>query len=386
MARIDKPTNVMGFRPLAKAALPAPLFHYIDGGADDEWTLRRNTTAFEDYELMPRYLIDVSEVDLTTKLFGTELSMPLFLSPTGMSRLFHHEKEYGVAKAAANFGTMYSLSTVGTTNIEDVGATTDGPKMFQIYVFKDRGLTREFIARCKEAKFTSLCLTVDLPIAGNRERETFWGMSMPPKLSLRSLASFAAHYGWAFNLMKNPGFELANVAHRAEALKGDGIGLMEYVNTQLDKSVSWDDAAWMIEEWGGPFSIKGLQAADDAKRALEVGASSIMISNHGGRQLDSAPAPVDCVAPMRDAVGDQLELIVDGGVRRGTHVLKALALGADACSFGRPYLFGLAAGGQAGVERVLTIMRDEIKRDMALMGCRSIADLQRSGVQSRLGG
>jgi len=381
MARFAKVTNVMGFRPLAKRALPAPLFHYIDGGGDDEWTLRRNTEAFDDYELMPRYLIDVAEVDLKTKIFGTEISMPVFLSPTGMSRLFHHEKEYGAARAAAKFGTMYSLSTVGTTSIEDVGAATDGPKMFQIYVFRDKGLAREFIQRCKAAGFTSLCLTVDLPIAGNRERDIHWGMSMPPQLTARSIASFLMKYKWSMNLLKNPGFELANVASRAEALEGQDTSLMEYVNTELTPSVTWDDVGWMIEEWGGPFAIKGIQSPDDARRAVEVGATSIMISNHGGRQLDGVPAPIDCVAPIRDAIGDRLELIVDGGVRRGTHVLKALALGADACSFGRPYLYGLAAGGQAGVEHVLKLMRAELVRDMMMMGWGSIEEIQKSGIQ-----
>lgn len=381
MGQFDKVTNPMQFRDMAKRALPAPLFHYIDGGGDDEWTLRRNTDAFADYELIPRYLIDVADIDLTTKIFGTEISMPVFLSPTGMTRLFHHEKEIGAAKAAENFGTMYSLSTVGTTSIEDVGAATAGPKMFQIYVFKDKELARDFIHRCKDAGFTSLCLTVDLPIAGNRERDVHWGMSMPPKLSLRSLASFAYHYQWAFNLAKNPGFELANVAHRTEALEGKDVSLVEYVNEQLTPSVTWDDVGWMIEEWGGPFAIKGIQSPDDAKRAVEVGATSIMISNHGGRQLDGVPAPVDCVAPIRDAIGDRLELIVDGGVRRGTHVLKALALGADACSFGRPYLYALAAGGQAGVEHMLGLMRAELVRDMMMMGWRSIDEVQKSGVQ-----
>ncbi len=384
MSRIDKATNLMDFRAMAKSALPAPLFHYIDGAADDEWTLRRNTDAFMDYELMPSYLRDVASVDMSTNVLGADIDMPLFLSPTGMSRLFHHEKEAAVAKAAAKFGTMYTLSTVGTTNIEDVAAVCDGPKMFQIYVFKDRELTKEFLQRCKAAGYTSLCLTVDLPVAGYREKDLIWGMSMPPKFTMKSLASFAAHPGWAFNLAKNPGFELANIAHRAEALKGQGVGLMEYVNQQLDQSVSWDDAAWMIEEWGGPFAIKGVQTADDAKRCVEIGASAIMISNHGGRQLDSAPAPVDCVAPIRDAIGDRLELIVDGGVRRGTHVLKALALGANAVSFGRPYLYGLAAAGQEGVERVLTLIRAEIARDMRLIGCSNIKDLPRSAVQHRL--
>jgi len=383
MSNILKANNLMDFRAMAKSALPAPLFHYIDGGADDEWTLARNTDAFMDYELMPSQLRDVSKIDMRTRVLGADLSMPLFLSPTGMSRLFHHDKEIAVAQAAAKAGTMYTLSTVGTTNIEDAAAAGDGPKMFQIYVFKDRELTREFIQRCKKAGYTSLCLTVDLPVAGYRERDLVWGMSMPPKLSLKSLASFAAHPGWAMNLAKNPGFQLANVSDRMEALAEEGMGLMDYVNSQFDRTVSWDDAAWMVEEWGGPFAIKGIQSADDAKRAAEIGASAIMISNHGGRQLDGAPAPIDCVAPMRDAIGDRLELIVDGGVRRGTHVLKALALGANAVSFGRPYLYGLAAAGQPGVERVLEMIRTEIGRDMMLMGCSKIRDLPQSAVQHR---
>ncbi len=379
MGRFSRITNAMAFRELAKARLPAPMFHYIDGGGDDEWTLRRNTEAFFGYELVPHYLVDVSSIDMSTKLFGTTLDLPFFLSPTGMSRLFHHDKEPAVARAADNFGTMYSLSTLATTSIEDVAAIGTSPKMFQIYVFKDRELTRELIQRCKAAGYTSLCLTVDVPIAGNRERDTHTGMTMPPKFSLGSLASFALHPHWALNLLREPNFQIANVVQRIDALKNNTMSLIQYVNTQIDQSLNWDDAAWMIEEWGGPFAIKGLQSANDAKRAVEVGASAIMISNHGGRQLDGVPAPVDCIQPMRAAVGDALELIVDGGVRRGTHVLKALALGADACSFGRPYLYALAAGGQAGVERMLTLMQAELSRDMKMLGVTSIDEVKANG-------
>lgn len=383
MGQFDRITNAMAFRERAKARLPAPMFHYIDGGGDDEWTLRRNTEAFMEYELLPHYLVDVSTVDLKTKLFGTTLDLPFFLSPTGMSRLFHHDKEFAVARAADKFGTMYSLSTLATTTIEDVAAIGACPKMFQIYIFKDRDLTREFIARCKAAGYTSLCLTVDVPVAGNRERDTHTGMTMPPKFTLGSFASFAAHPYWAWNLLKSPDFQIANVVHRVDALKNSTMSLIQYANSQIDQSLNWDDAAWMIEEWGGPFSIKGIQTVGDAKRAVEVGASSIMISNHGGRQLDGAPAPVDCVEPLRDAVGDALELIVDGGVRRGTHVLKALALGADACSFGRPYLYALAAGGQAGVERMLTLMRAELERDMKMLGVTSIDEVKSNSAYVR---
>lgn len=373
---LAKNFNLMDFRAGAKRRLPAPLFHYIDGGADDEWSLVNNTKAFERYQLLPSYLSDVSEVELSTKVLGVEMSMPVFCAPTGMTRLFHHGKELAVARAAARAGVMYTLSTLSTTSLEDVAGATMGPKMFQIYILKDRELTKEFVQRCKSAGYDALCLTVDTALAGNRERDKRTGMIMPPKLTLSSLASFVAHPHWAAHFLMNPDFQLANVVHRVDAIGGGSMGLIEYVNSQFDRTVTWDDAAWLIEQWDGPFAIKGLQTAEDAKRAVDIGASAIMISNHGGRQLDSSPAPIDCVSPMRDAVGDAIELIVDGGVRRGTHVLKALALGANACSFGRPYLYGLAAHGEAGVDRVLQLMREELERSIALMGCSSVSQLR----------
>lgn len=380
--KIDRCFNVTDFRRLAERQLPAPLFHYLDGGADDEWSLRNNTFAFDKYTLLPEQLSDVSAIDTTTRVLGVDMSIPLILSPTGMSRLFHHKKELAVAKAAAEAGVMYSLSTMSTTRIEDVGAATAGPKMFQIYVFKDRGLTREFIERCKQAHYDAICLTVDTPLAGNRERDLRTGMVMPPRLTMSGLLSFLAHPGWTFNYLTDPDFRLANVIHKVDALGNGPMGLIEYVNSQFDRSVTWDDVAWLANAWGGPFVIKGLQTPADAQRAVAVGATAVMISNHGGRQLESAPAPIDCVRPIRDAVGSNLELIVDGGVRRGTHVLKALALGANACSIGRPYLWGLAAAGQSGVSRVLALLRAEIERSMALLGCASIEAIGAQHIQA----
>ena len=367
--------NIADLRALARKKLPAPMFHYIDGGADDEVSLRGATTAFDDYELMPRYLVDVDAVDMRTKVLGQELAWPVFCSPTGMSRLFHHDKELAVVRAAEKFGTMYSLSTLGTTSIEDIAKASKTPKMFQIYVHKDRGLTAEFVQRCKAAGFAAICLTVDAPVAGNRERDFRTGMIMPPRFGLKGALNFLYHFEWTFNIVRNPDFRLANVVHRIDALGAGTMSLIQYVNSQLSRSVTWDDAAWLIKEWGGPFAIKGLQSAADARRARDIGASAIMISNHGGRQLDSAPAPVHCIAPMREAIGNDLELILDGGVRRGTHVLKALALGANACSIGRGYLYGLAAGGQPGVERALTLLQREVERAMRLTGCTKIADV-----------
>lgn len=371
--------NVSDLRRAAKRRLPAPLFHYIDGGSDDEWTLRRNTEAFDDYVLRPAVLADVANIDLCTSVLGCELDLPFFLSPTGMSKLFHHERELGAARAAAKFGTLYSLSAMGTTRIEDVAAATTGPKMFQIYIFKDRSLTQEFVERCKASKYDALCLTVDTPLAGNRERDRRTGMVMPPRLTLKSLASFAASPAWAWHFLRDPDFSIANVTHRVNAL-GKGIGLIDYINQQFDRSLGWKDVEWLRQRWDGPLVIKGVSTPEDARLARDAGATALMISNHGGRQLDGSSAPIECLRPIRDAVGRDLQLIVDGGVRRGTHILKALALGADACSVGRAYLYGLAAGGQAGVERALELLRDELLRDMALLGCTRIADVVPSKV------
>ena len=380
--KLNKLHNQRDLRIAAQKRLPSPIFHYLDGGADDEWTMQRNTSAFDAYELLPRYLKNVEKIDLTTTVLGQQLDMPMFLAPTGMSRLFHHDREIAVAKAAEKFGTLYSLSTLGTASIEEIAQTISSPKMFQIYILKDRELTREFMQRCRDNSFEVMCLTVDTPLAGNRERDLVTGFTMPPRFSAKSLWSFATHPYWTMHLALNPDFELKNVAHRVGELGKMGTtSLIAYVNEQLDQTVTWEDAAWLAAQWDGPFVIKGIQTAEDARRAVEAGASAIMISNHGGRQLEATPAPVDCIQPIRDAVGDALELIVDSGVRRGTHIIKALALGADACSTGRGYLYGLAAGGQDGVERALEIYRSELQRSMALLGCTQIRDIGRRHIR-----
>ena len=367
--------NFQDFRRLAKRRLPTPLFHYIDGAAEDEWTASHNTESFNSVALIPNALADLSKLDITTTLFGRKLSMPLFCSPTGMTRLFHPEGEYAVARAAAQVNTLYSLSTLSTVSIENIGKLNDQPKMFQIYIHRDRGLTQAFIERCKLAQFDALCLTVDTLVAGNRERDHRTGLVMPPNLSLQSMLSFALHPRWAYHYLRSEKFQLANVADRIGAGTDSLISVMSYVNSQFDRSVVWKDAENIIAQWGKPFAIKGIMSVADAKHAAEIGASAIMISNHGGRQLDGCVAPFDMLPRIADAVGDRLEIILDGGVQRGSHVLKALALGAKACSIGRAYLFPLAAGGEAGVERALNLFRAEIERDMILMGCASLSDL-----------
>jgi L-lactate dehydrogenase (cytochrome) len=383
VARVERCYNIAELRKLAKRRLPAPMFHYIDGGADDEWTLNRNTRAFDRYEFQPRCLVDVAKVDTSTTVFGERIEWPFFCAPTALSRLFHYIGEPAVARPAHASGTFYSLSSFSSMSIEEVAKLTPGPKAFQVYVMKDRGLSREFLQRARDAGFKALQLTVDVAVSGNRERDIVTGMTVPPKLSLMSLIDIAMHPAWVYRHLTSPKIEMANVAHRPpEGADADALGgIIQWLNNQLDRSVTWDDAEWMIREWGGPFAIKGIMTGADARRARSVGATAVMLSNHGGRQLEFSPAPFDTLKDVADAVGGDLDIILDGGVRRGTHILKALALGATVCSSGRPYLYGLGAGGEAGVTQALKILRSEFERDMALLGCASIGDISEGMVR-----
>ena len=380
-ARLARAHEISDLRNQARRRLPRPIFDYMDGGADAELSLGRNASAFDDYEIVPDVLTDVSAIRTGTSLFGQAAAWPLLLSPTGLTRMFHAEAEPAVARAAARHGLPYSLSTMGTTRIEDL--TSTGPLAFQIYIFRDRGLTREFVARCKAAGWHGLILTVDTPIAGNRLRDRRSGLSLPPRLTLRSMLDFALHPGWSLPALTGSKFELANVSHRVDGLTSGSMSLFDYIGGQFDRSLNWRDVEWLAAEWGGPLSIKGLMTPEDARRAVGSGASGVMISNHGGRQLDGAPAPVDQVAAVREALGDGPEIICDGGVRRGSDVVKALALGATACSVGRPYLYGLAAGGERGVDRALTLLREEFERTLALAGVPDIAGLSARHVRRR---
>jgi L-lactate dehydrogenase (cytochrome) len=374
-SRLQRAHNIADLRRLARRNLPRPIFDYIDGGADDEVSLGRNMSAFTDYALIPDVLTDVSSVRSEITLFGQRLSWPLMLAPTGLTRMFHERAELAVASAASRHGLLYSLSTLGTTRLEALAEAFGGPKVFQIYIFKDRGLTAEFVARCKAAGFHGLALTVDTPVAGNRERDRVNGLSLPPKLSLRSMLSFATHPFWSLPALFGSRFDFVNVSHRVDALAKGPMSLFDYIGGQFDRSLTWRDVEWLAREWGGPLAIKGVMTPSDATRALASGATGVMISNHGGRQLDGAPAPVDQIAAVREALGDGPDIICDGGVRRGSDIVKACALGATACSIGRPYLYGLAAGGEAGVDRALTLLREEFERSMALAGVNDVAGL-----------
>ena len=372
--------NFEDFRKLAKKRLPAPIFHYIDGGADDETTLKRNTNSFDDCDLIPNILRGVGEPDLSTTVFGRRIDMPIFLSPTAMQSLYHPDGDKASARAAEKFGTMYSMSTMASFSIEEIANISSGPKLFQLYIHKDKSFTDDLIDRCKRANFDGLCLTVDTLVAGNRERDHRTGFTTPPKFTLESIMNFAMRPGWLFRYFTNKKFELANIKHKTD--KGTNItkSVIDYVNEQYDPQMNWDDAEYCIKKWNGPFALKGVMSVEDAKRAVDIGCTAIIISNHGGRQLDGSRTPFDQLKAISDAVGDKLEIILDGGVRRGTHVLKALAAGATACSFGKAFLFSLGAGGQQGVERLLQNMHDEIRRNMILMGCKSVKELDRSKI------
>jgi L-lactate dehydrogenase (cytochrome) len=319
---------------MAKRRLPGPIFHYIDGAADDEVTCRRNTEAYERCDLVPNVLAGVESIDMSVSIMGQKLDMPLFCSPTALQRLFHHDGERAVAKAAEKFGTMFGISSLGTVSIEEIGSTIRTPKLFQLYFHKDRGLTNSMIERCIAAKFDALALTVDTITGGNRERDLRTGFTSPPRLTLKSLVSFALHPRWTVNYFTHEKFELPQLKAYVKEGSNISVSVGDYFSTMLDQSMNWQDAEEVRKKWGKQFCLKGIMSVADAKRAVDIGATAIMVSNHGGRQLDGSRAPFDQLAEIVDAVGDRIDVICDGGVRRGTHVLKALSVGAKACSGG----------------------------------------------------
>jgi len=375
--------NVKDFRNLAKKRLPSPIFHYIDGAADDEITYKRNTDAYEQCDLIPNVLSGVDKVDMSTTVMGQKLDMPLYCAPTALQRLFHYEGEIGVAKAAEKFGTMFGISSLGTASIEEISNLVKTPKLFQLYVHKDKGLNKALIERCKESNFEAMAVTVDTAVGGNRERDLYTGFTIPMKLKLNSVASFMLHPKWAIDYFTKPKWELSNLKDHINEGTTVMTTIGDYFTKMLDNSLSWKDIEKINQDWGRQFAIKGIMSVDDAKKAVDVGASAIMISNHGGRQLDGSRSPFDQLAEIVDAVGDKIDVICEGGIRRGTHVLKALSLGAKACSGGRMYLYALAAGGQKGVEKSLSNLRSEIERDMKLMGVSNVKELTRKNLQFR---
>ena len=375
--------NFKDFRNLAKSRLPSPIFHYIDGAADDEVTYRRNTEAYDQCDLVPNVLTGVEKVDMSTTVMGQKLDLPIYCAPTALQRLFHPDGEIGVGKAAEKFGTMFGVSSLGTASIEEISNLISTPKLFQLYVHKDQGLNDYLIDQCKEHNFDTMAVTVDSSVGGNRERDLYTGFTIPLNLSLKSIISFATHPAWAFNYFTKPKWELSNLNKHVT----EGTNLMtsvgDYFTKMLDSSLSWKKIEQINSKWGKPFAIKGIMSVEDAKKAVDVGATAIMISNHGGRQLDGSRSPFDQLEEIVNAVGDKIDVICEGGIRRGTHILKALSLGAKACSGGRMYLYALAAGGQKGVERALSNLKKEIERDMILMGVSNVRELSKKNLRFR---
>ena len=373
--RLSDCHNIDDFRRLAKQRLPWPVFDYIDGAADDEITKTRNTSAFDEVDLVPDVLAGVSDIDTSRQTMGRDSAMPLVLSPTALQRAFHRDGERAVARAADKFGIWFGISSLATHSIEEIAALTNGPKLFQLYVHKDKGLNASMIERCREAQFDALALTVDTIVSGKRERCLRSGFTTPPRFSPSSLWSYATRPRWTLDYVFGPKFRLPNLDGHVQEGSGKSVSIQDYFNTMLDTGMDWDTAARIRQDWGGTFALKGVMSAADARRAVEIGADAIWISNHGGRQLDGSRAPFDQLGEIVDAVGGEIEIILDGGVRRGTHILKSLASGATAASGGRLYLYALAAAGQPGVERAILILKEEIERGMRLMGVASIDQL-----------
>lgn len=375
--------NVLDLRDLAKRRLPGPIFHYIDGAAEDEITYRRNTSAFDDYDLVPNVLAGVENIDMSVEVMGFKLGLPIFCSPTALQRLFHHEGERGVALAAQKYNTLFGVSSLTTVSLEEIGRMISTPKMFQFYFHKDRGLNASMVEAAKAAKFDILTLTVDTITGGNRERDLRTGFTSPPRLTPKSLIEFASKPMWGLNYLFREKFELAQLKDHMREGTNVAISVGDYFSSMLDQSMTWDDVADLQRSWGGKFCLKGIMSADDARRAVEIGADAIMISNHGGRQLDGGRSPFDQLEEIVQAVGGKIDIILDGGIRRGTHILKAIALGATACSGGRMYLYALGAAGRLGVESALGNLRDEVERDMKLMGVRSLKELTPNMIRRR---
>ena len=381
--RLQSAVDVGDLRRLSRRRLPRGVFDYVDGGAEDELSLQRNVAAFRRVEFRPRVLRDVGDVDTSCRLLGRSLSVPLVLAPTGFTRIVVPDGELAVARAAARSGLPYTLSTLATRSIEEVAACCDGPKWFQVYVWRDRGMVRDMLDRAEESGYEAIMLTVDTPVLGRRERDVRHGFTLPPTIGPRTLLDGARHPGWTWRLVRSEPITFANVVGPGTAEVTSAVNLAEYINSQFDPSLSWRDLEWFRSVWAKPIVVKGVQSVDDAILAAEQGVDAIAISNHGGRQLDGSPAPIELVAPVAAAVGDRVEIICDGGIRRGSDIVKAIALGATAGMIGRAYLYGLGAAGERGVDHVLDHLAGGMRRTMALIGCQTLADLTPAAVAWR---
>jgi L-lactate dehydrogenase (cytochrome) len=373
--RLSRAASVADLRAIARRRLPGGVFDYIDGGAEDELSLRRNVAAFRRAELVPRVLRDVSGIDLSATLLGRQLPMPLVVAPTGFTRIASPGGELDVSRAAARAGLPYTLSTMATRSIEEVAAVSRGPKWLQVYVWRDRGLVKELLSRAAQAGYEAIAITVDTAVLGRRERDVRRGFTMPPQLGPGTLIDGLLHPGWTWAFARAEPITFSNVSGSSAPADGRAVNLAEYTNSQFDPALSWRDLDWFRAQWDGPIVLKGIQSVADARLAADAGVEAIALSNHGGRQLDGSPAILELVPPVADAVGDRVEIICDGGVRRGSDIVKAVALGARACMAGRAFLYGLGAGGERGVDKVVALLEADMRRTMALTGNRQLSDL-----------
>ena len=370
------------FRELARRTLPSPIFNYIDGAAEDETTYARNTAAFERVDLVPNVLQGKKEIDQSVTVMGAKLEMPIYCSPTALQRVFHHEGENAVAAAASKYGTLFGVSSLGTASLSEIRDLYSGPQCFQFYFHKDRSLNRSMLEAAKNANVDILMLTVDTITGGKRERDLKTGFSIPFRLTLGGLYQFIIKPKWALNYLAHEKFGFPQLDDFVDMSKGS-ISVGGYFTEMLDPTMNWDDVASLVEFWNGQFCLKGVMSVEDAKRAVDIGCTGIVVSNHGGRQLDGGRSSFDQLEEIVGAVGDQIDVVLDSGIQRGSHVLKALSLGAKAVGGGRFYLYALAAAGGKGVERALQIMHEEIERDMRLMGVSSVKQLSRDNLRFR---
>jgi L-lactate dehydrogenase (cytochrome) len=366
-------------RRRARRRLPRAVFDFIDGGAEDELTLRRNESALKQITLRPRVLVDTHARDQSVTVLGQRVSTPLILAPTGLCGMAAPRGEILSARASLNAGVIFTLSSMSAVTIEDTMAAVTGPHWFQLYVWRDRELTHSLVERAAAAGYRAMVVTVDVPVLGQRERDLRNGATIPPRVTLSNAFDSVQKLGWLLGMARHPRIDFVNVARRTDAQGPFALG--PYVNSQFDPSVTWSDLAWFRSIWTGPLVLKGIMSAEDARRSVEHGVDAIVVSNHGGRQLDGLPAAIEVLPEVVDAVEGRIEVLFDGGIRRGMDVVKALALGARACMIGRPYLYGLGASGQAGVERAVNILRSEIDRAQALLGRPTLGDLDRSVVR-----
>jgi L-lactate dehydrogenase (cytochrome) len=353
------------------------VFDYVDGAAETETSLRRSREAFARVEFVPSVLRDVSQVDTSTTILGRPSAFPFVFAPTGFTRLMNHEGEPAVARVAARLGIPYALSTLGTTSPEDVAAAApEGDDWFQLYLWNDRDAALELVRRAQSAGFTALVLTVDTPVAGARLRDVHNGFTIPPTLSARTLIDIAVHPGWWFNLLTTEPLRFAAFTETQGTVA-------DLINRVFDPTVTFADIGWIRDAWTGPIIIKGIQSVDDAKAVIDGGADAIVVSNHGGRQLDRAPTPLEQLPAIADAVGDRVEVLVDGGILSGADIVASVAMGARAALVGRAYLYGLMAGGEQGVARAAELLTGELVRTMKLLGVSSVAELTADRVRLR---